>query len=175
VGSGDGGGLAVPPGRFIAAYLKNRQGAIESALDGDRLADCVKALAPWSGTATDLLKQLNDRTPDDVKKDRAWFKTAQSVSNRLKRLAPLLRKVGIDVRTARTDSKRWIDLVSMSSGVGRAPASDETMTRLEGVSSGKSAEIGRNDDHDEPDGLKPTLLPIGMAAGHGRSFDAERF
>jgi hypothetical protein len=50
-----------PTGRFLAAYTNNRREAIDLALDGDPLADCAKAVAPWSGSATELLERLDAR------------------------------------------------------------------------------------------------------------------
>src|SRR5260370_1020735 len=47
---------------FIAAYLGNRKGAIEAALDGDPLAEAVRQLVEkedWSGSPTELLMQLD--------------------------------------------------------------------------------------------------------------------
>ena len=86
-----------PEGRFLKAYAGNRQGAVEAVLDGDPVADLVKAIAPWSGTATELLTELNRRTPEHITKRKGWFSRPRQVSDALRRLAPALRKVGLDV------------------------------------------------------------------------------
>ena len=37
-----------PAGTFLKGYRKNRQGAVEATLDGDPVADVVRAIAPWT-------------------------------------------------------------------------------------------------------------------------------
>jgi len=49
------------------------------------------------GTATELLQTLNLNASDDTKKARAWPKDARTMSSRVRRIAPLLRQVGLDV------------------------------------------------------------------------------
>jgi hypothetical protein len=85
------------PGAFLAAYASNRQGAVEVVLDGDVLADVVRALGTWQGTASELFAELNRRAPDDLKRRKDWFSRPRQVADALRRLAPALRRVGIDV------------------------------------------------------------------------------
>ena len=90
-----------PDGTFLEAYAGNRLGAVEALLDGDPVADVIRAIAPWSGTATDLLGQLNQRAPENLTKRKDWFSRPRQVSDALRRLAPGLRRVGIDVAFTR--------------------------------------------------------------------------
>ena len=90
-----------PEGAFLDAYAGNRQGAVEATLEGDPVADVVLAMVPWSGTATKLLAALNHRTPEHITKRKDWFSRPRQVSNALRRLAPGLRKVGVEVTFAR--------------------------------------------------------------------------
>lgn len=100
-------GVAVEPacpwraGSFLAAFDANRKGSIESVLDGDPIVDVVRALAPWTGTASDLLAELNRRTPEGLTKRRDGFSTPRQVSDQLRRLTPGLRRVGIEVNLGR--------------------------------------------------------------------------
>ena len=89
--------LPWPAGDFLEAYTGNRDRVVEDALNGDPLADFVQALAPWSGTASDLLAALERQTPAQVKQRPGWFRSPRRVSGRLRRLAPALRRKGIDV------------------------------------------------------------------------------
>ena len=90
-----------PEGTFLKAYARNRQGAVEATLDGDPVADVIRAIAPWSGTASELLVELTKRTSETITKRKNWFSRPRQVSDALRRLAPGLRKVGIEVTFAR--------------------------------------------------------------------------
>ena len=90
-----------PEGTFLEAYAGNRQGAVEATLDGDPVADVIRAIAPWSGTASELLAELTTRTPETITKRNGWFSRPRQVSDALRRLAPGLRKVGIEVTFVR--------------------------------------------------------------------------
>ena len=74
-------------GTFLLAYERNRQGAVEATLDGDPVADVVEAIAPWSGTASELLAELANRTSDNITQRRGWFSRPRQVSDTLRRLA----------------------------------------------------------------------------------------
>jgi hypothetical protein len=94
------GSLGWEPGDFIKAYAGNRDEANETALEADPVAgairDFLKDKNEWSGTATELWKELGDLVDEDVKHSKAWPGAPNSLSNRLKRLAPSLRRVGIE-------------------------------------------------------------------------------
>ena len=81
-------------GTVMKAYDAGRQDAVERGLDEDQLAVAVIALAlPWEGTATELLTRLSPlgRPP------AGWPQTPRRLSSDLRRLAPQLRYVGIDL------------------------------------------------------------------------------
>jgi hypothetical protein len=54
----------------------------------------------WKGNANDLWDKLEDQLPkehaDKIIKSKAWPKAANSLSRRIKELAPVLRNSGID-------------------------------------------------------------------------------
>lgn len=52
----------------------------------------------WAGTATDLLAVLDAHAPQDLRVHPMWPRTAQSLGNRLDRIAPVLRSRGVQVR-----------------------------------------------------------------------------
>src|SRR5262249_36340839 len=58
---------------------------------------------PWSGTASELLEELG-KVAGDQMKAKEWPKKANSLSNHLRRLAPNLRKAGIEVTFERSTS-----------------------------------------------------------------------
>ena len=89
-------------GAFMAAYVKNRGQADALALEGCPIGPTVVAMmsntALWEGTATDLLNDLNRRANDQSKELDRWPRTAQAAAGHLRRIAPSLRAMGIDVR-----------------------------------------------------------------------------
>lgn len=89
-------------GTFLRVYTRNRQGATEAVLEGDCVGDLARALvneAPhrWEGTASELLAELNRVTSSEIKRRKDWFSRPRQVSDALRRLAPNLRKTGLEV------------------------------------------------------------------------------
>ncbi len=85
---------------FLKAYAGNRAQANIMALEGNHVAEELqKAIFPtsWTGTAAELLEELNIYVSDTVKKLKEWPKSARGISGQLRRVAPNLRKVGINV------------------------------------------------------------------------------
>ena len=86
-----------PAGTFLRVYAGNRQNAVETILDGDPVAEMVQKLAPWTGTASEFLAELTTRTPASITMRKDWFVKPRQVSDALRRLAPSLRRTGIEV------------------------------------------------------------------------------
>jgi DNA polymerase I-like protein with 3'-5' exonuclease and polymerase domains len=98
-----------PKGAFLEAYVENRETAQLALFDSDRVAGAVRAhmdgREKWEGTATALLKALNDAQPTfDRFKD--WPKDASVLGGRVRRAAPALRKAGISVEYGREGNSR---------------------------------------------------------------------
>ena len=87
-------------GTFMGAYAGNRDAATGSALDGDPVATAVRGLVAqrggWSGTSTELLSVLSDMVGETTRRSKSWPAAPNVLSNALKRLAPVLREVGIE-------------------------------------------------------------------------------
>jgi hypothetical protein len=135
-------GCPWPAGSFMKVYAGNRQQTAEATLDGDPVGDLVRALAkdssPWTGTASDLLKALNDRTPEATQRRRDWFRQPRQVGDCLRRLAPALRQVGIDVRFLRVGHTRArvIELEQVCADASAASASSARPDSLDEVGGG---------------------------------------
>ncbi|MEU2162412.1 ATP-binding protein [Streptomyces sp. NPDC019208] len=86
----------------LASYRASARDAVADVLDGEPFAQAVVELVDrtghWVGTATELLDQV--ATPERLPKK--WPKDSTRAGGQLKRLAPALRTIGIDV----DDSKR---------------------------------------------------------------------
>jgi len=95
--SAAGPGLGLERGAFIAAYLRNRKGQVEAAIEADPIGEAVCQLVEkenWFGSPTELLARLGEKVTDAVRKGRNW-PAANKLRGRLRRLAPALRQQGI--------------------------------------------------------------------------------
>ena len=98
-------GMGVPPGSTLRASRRMRGAAIETAIEGDPLAAAIRRLVrpddgpaeDWAGTSTDLLARIAPpgRPP------RGWPESPRALSAFLRRLAPGLRQLGIDIEHRR--------------------------------------------------------------------------
>ena len=93
-------------GAFMSAYTGNRLEADELALDSDPVAVAVRDLMAnhhnWGGTATELYAALAELVDEDVRRSKSWPAAPNILSNRMKRIAPALRKAGIEYGDERT-------------------------------------------------------------------------
>jgi hypothetical protein len=92
-GAGEWGGEGDSP--FLAAYAENQAGAHEQALDASPVPAAVLAAMDgketWEGTPAELLAELDRHAPNPQPKD--WPRKPNALTNRLRRLAPDLRRV----------------------------------------------------------------------------------
>ena len=95
---------------FLTAYQNNRESANELALDASPVAQPLTALLDeggFEGTATELMKKLNQKVDEATQRLKAWHRSGQALSNTLRRLASNLRAKGVSVEFSReTDKKR---------------------------------------------------------------------
>jgi hypothetical protein len=121
-----------PPGRLLAAYEANRRGAIGAILDGDSLGELALEVAPWEGTATALLDQLNGRATDQQKAARHWYRSPRQVRDALQRIAPALREEGVRAVFGEKDKtrnrNRLIRLERLSPTASVASAASDGLT-----------------------------------------------
>jgi hypothetical protein len=90
-----------PAGTFWSAYCGNRDEAVEGVIDADPIAAALRALmaarTEWTGTASDLLGALAEAAGERVAKSKTWPDSPRALASRLRRAAPFLRKIGIEV------------------------------------------------------------------------------
>jgi hypothetical protein len=88
-------------GTFLAAYQASQDEANQVALDAYTIVEPLRQLMTdrerWEGKPSELLARLSDLGGDKATKAEDWPKKANSLSGQLKRLAPNLRKIGLDV------------------------------------------------------------------------------
>ncbi|MBP2227191.1 hypothetical protein J2847_000458 [Azospirillum agricola] len=91
------------PDQFVDAYETNRAQGVAEAVEADPVASAVLEIMAdrdaWIGTATALLSDINLKVTPEVSRDKTWPKDGIRLSNRLRRVAPALRALGIEVVT----------------------------------------------------------------------------
>lgn len=94
-------------GTIVNDYNSNKREAIEAGLDSDYLASAIRKILQrenqYQGTATALLEEIRKTSPDVREKH---LPTIRTLKNKLQRLAPALRKIGIEYEYKRTNSAR---------------------------------------------------------------------
>lgn len=111
-------------GSFVRAYVANRADANDLALEASPVVPGLRAFVAslldgsWSGTSTELLRQLEARADDAAKRLKSWPGNPKALSDALIRLAPNLRQAGIDVEIGKSGGKRYVK-------VERAPETEQ--------------------------------------------------
>jgi hypothetical protein len=118
---------------FLDAYAGVRAASHELTLEaspvGPLVRDLVTKEGDWIGTASELLAALEPLAGDKLVKQQAWPKNGRALSNALRRLAPTLRAVGIEVTMGERTGKgrtREIRLVYSASQADVAGSKRET-------------------------------------------------
>lgn len=161
------------PGTFMQAYTANRAAAVEAVLEADELACVLRRVLSrpgvgmrWQGTCTELLHILNSEAGHAAARSRSheWPRTASSLSNRLRKIAPGLRAIGIETRLGdRTSTKRLVSFGPRGE-LAATPSSPSSPSSPSFTGPPAPASDGR----DGADGRSGISLPTTRAAG-GRS------
>jgi hypothetical protein len=126
--------FGMEPGTFIRAYSVNRATANELALDASPIAAAVTALirtqGHFEGTASELLKQLNEIIGEEGHRQQGWPKRANILSGMLKRLAPNLRVAGVTVTLDRTKQGSRVLIDSMTGSSSSSSPATENRAKL---------------------------------------------
>jgi len=135
-------GLGLSRGAFLAAYTDNRQNsnslAIEASVVGLAIQEFTREQLRWEGTAQQLLAKLEERsTAEQFKTRRDWPATPQSLGTKLHRLAPNLRRSGVNVQFARAGGKQRTRIIALE-WTDNVPSemSDPSGTRPNGLDCG---------------------------------------
>jgi len=116
-------GLECKPGSFLKTYNSALSDTIIDTISVDGLAQTIITIAEhnklaWSGTATQLLSKINDMNGYNYQRPpMGWPQTASTLSNKLNRLAPSLRRVGVEIEFKKTASARIITIKRVDDGV----------------------------------------------------------
>lgn len=156
--------LPCKSGAFLRAYQNNRASANESAIESSVLSgplmELMEGLKDWQGTATDLMEALSELAGDRVTKGKDWPRKPHLLSGELRRIAPNLRRTGIDVEFGKAAGKRFVRLTRTESqnSVHSVPSvhmpENAGNAQLHGSVSGRTAAAHDTDSvHDFPPDL----------------------
>lgn len=133
-------------GTFLAAYESNRREAVEVALESDVVAAAILSLIEeaerFEGTSQQLLDLLAGRESDTTRRSRSWPKSPRALSSSIKRLAPGLRRAGIEVTQGIREGgtgRRLVRIVRSEASTDRHNRHDRHKPTPDGTS-------GRDDD-----------------------------
>jgi len=125
-------------GSFMKAYAGNQSGMDALVIEASPVAIEVLAFAQkqrqWKGTAKELLGLLTagfrGRTADRADaRLRDWPSTPSQLSNQLKRVAPNLRQMGVDVSTGNRQGKNRNRIISIF-WIGESPSATSAASAL---------------------------------------------
>lgn len=124
-------------GDFLRAYKNNSKGATVMELEASPVASAIRQLMDserkWSGSATDLLHELTSIIGEDnARRLPGWPKTARPLSGKLKRLAPSLRGIGLNVSIERDSSGSAITITREAKALTTGRGSDGNDAKLPG-------------------------------------------
>jgi hypothetical protein len=172
--------LPWPEGTFLAAYEANRIGAVVTTLDDDCVAVAVRKfvaeIEEFEDQPSQIYDILNCVADEATRKRKDWPKSSSALSSRLKRLAPSLRRIGIDVEFSRVMTRRQIRLAQRTDAEdrhgrharhearkseGRHDAKGSAMTDHDGTATPTEApEIEGDDAHDGNDAKIPVQSKV---------------
>jgi len=150
-----------PDGSFLASYTRNRASAHELALESASIVPPLLHLpTEWEGTAGELLELLVGIAGERVAKREDWPANPRALSGQLRRLAPDLRAIGVEVTFApRTGQRRVIT-------IKRAEQTAERPSDASQQSPGHDSEPESGDGHDGRDAPQRPQSPADRAPDH---------
>lgn len=102
-------------------YAGQRDQLAGDVIDSDPVATAIRSFAasaaPWSGTAGDLLAEMDGRRGDDRAAPKSWPRTPRALSAALTRCAPALRSVGVEIDRRRHAASRTITITTEAEAV----------------------------------------------------------
>jgi hypothetical protein len=143
---------------FQKQYHKNRANAFVDAIESDPVAVAVERLMEeqntWEGTATELLEELENKIDDKVKKSKTWPTKVQTLTTRIRRAAPALRVVGVEIVFTRNRERRVIEIEKK-----KTPINDDTVLNPEEIRAAiEEIAQEREKGQGPPQGKKPTTV-----------------
>ncbi|MCH7872025.1 MAG: hypothetical protein IID33_10035 [Planctomycetes bacterium] len=144
------------PGEFVRAYANMRRAAIDVTLESNVLGGPIQKLigdiGGWEGTAACLLETIcaDAYSDDKTRRRRDWPTTPRGLSGKLRRIAPELRSVGVNIifderkgksrsrtirieKTGTVPSAPYLPSANVDSSLGTAIRADGTNAKADGT------------------------------------------
>jgi hypothetical protein len=139
------------PGAFMAAYRRNLDEGAVASLEahpvGLAILELLKKESEFSGAPAKLLEKLNGVVTEDQRHGRNWPANTRALGHCLRRLAPALRRAGIDYQRPRKAGQRIIQMRKVADKTSQTSSSSQaTAFSSQG-----------SDDHDDDDDVFPDL------------------
>jgi len=155
-------GIRLERGRFMKAYSANRIAANEIPFDASPIAHDLQALSDegWRGTAKELLAELNKMEEIGMpgkKMPKGWPESPRRLSADLKRLAPHLRRAGVQVEFCGGSHARTRAIALSRVGAETSPTSPTSPSPTESKDYGGDV---HGDVSNARNGTSPTTSPI---------------
>ena len=133
-----------PAGTFTRAYAANRKAAIESMIDADPIAACVREFMSerpsWTGSAADLLRVSIECSSDRIPKDgTGWAKNPRALAGHLRRAQTFLRALGIEIAFSR-EGRAGSRVIRMRSFPENTVSTVSSVSSVSGNGSGADSE-----------------------------------
>lgn len=181
------------PEEFLQYYREARQEGQRSILDGDPVIEGLiqfledheagEARSGWRGAASDLLEELNHRTPPE-RRGKRWPANGKSLSQYLRRMTQPLAVAGYTVSCKRLNNQRLLEITrwesdaSASGGDASGDASEgaiSTCVTSADVASPASVYQGVSPDSDAPGPVtQVTQNYPSLSVGHWSTRGVER-
>lgn len=146
-------------GSFLSAYTRNRSSAHELALESASIVPPLQGLpAEWTGSAAQLLEQLVSLAGEKLIRRDDWPANPRALSGQLRRLAPDLRSIGIDVTFPPRSGQRRLIAIARAEDTGLRPSSASLASQEPGWD--EVGDDGR-DGRDGRDGPTPHQSALG--------------
>ncbi len=152
-------------GQFMAIFNESReqsrQVVIESSPVGEaiiRLMELDTNSVRWRGTASQLLKALENCTDEATYRSRFFPKTANLLSRQLNRLSPDLRAIGVDVQYLKDNGKERTRYICIQKGVKVSSVSSVSSVSFTEPSQGKAFSADDKPDDKPDDKNKPSVI-----------------
>jgi hypothetical protein len=143
-----------PAGTFARVYAANRRAAIESIIEADPVATCVRKImldrTIWTGSASDLLRLYVESAHDDISKGIRWAKNPRVLAGRLRRAQTFLRTLGIEITFSR-EGRTGTRTIRMSTSAEETVGTVGTVSVARGNGSRHDQASLRADDADGAD------------------------
>lgn len=97
------------PGSFIKAFHEHRQDQVETALEGDPVANACRQLVDLNGSWRGTPSELRDRLSKLVLREET-LPNVRLLGSRLRVLQPYLRQVGVEVSEGKSSGVRFVKL-----------------------------------------------------------------